>query len=96
MFDAIMGKKDPLEYLEKNEISLSSQSNEEMSTFSDEEATPREKHRQRLRKSSSEGGNLNAKAREKAYNAPSPAMPDFSPGLGGVRGPTPVQDGSMF
>ncbi|KAF7894766.1 uncharacterized protein EAF01_010216 [Botrytis porri] len=96
MFDAIMGKRDPLEYLEKNEIPLSSQSNEEMSTFSDEETTPREKHRQRLRKSSSEGGNLNAKAREKAYNAPSPAMPDFSPGLGGVRGPTPVQDGSMF
>ncbi|TGO50753.1 hypothetical protein BOTNAR_0381g00040 [Botryotinia narcissicola] len=96
MFDAIIGKKDPSEHLEKSEIPLSSQSNEEMSTFSDEEATPREKHKQRLRKSSSEGGNLNVQAREKAYNAPSPAMPEFSPGHGGVRGPTPVQDGSMF
>ncbi|ESZ96299.1 hypothetical protein SBOR_3354 [Sclerotinia borealis F-4128] len=96
MFGAIMGKKDSSEYLERNEISLNTQSSEEMSTFSDEEVKPKEKQKQRLRKSSSEGGNLNVKAREKAYNAPSPAMPDFPPGIGAARGPTPVQDGSMF
>ncbi|CAD6440541.1 760e9ebc-49c9-41a2-ad3c-e389f9c41721 [Sclerotinia trifoliorum] len=98
MFGAMMGKKDSSEYLERDEIPLSTTSSEEMSTFSDEEETPREKHRQRLRKSLSEGGNLNAEAREKAYNAPSPAMPDFLSGAGGVMGPGPVpaQDGSMF
>lgn len=94
MFDAIMGKKDSSEFIERNEIPLTTQSSEEMSTFSDEEAEPKEKQRQKLRKSSSEGGNLNAKAREKAYNAPSPAMPDYPPG--GARRPTLVQDGSMF
>ncbi|KAJ8069572.1 hypothetical protein OCU04_000011 [Sclerotinia nivalis] len=98
MFGAMMGKKDSNEYFERNEIPLSTTSSEEMSTFSDEEATPREKHRQRLRKSFSEGGNLNAEAREKVYNAPSPAMPDFLSGVGGVMGPGPgpAQDGSMF
>ncbi|KAB8302170.1 hypothetical protein EYC80_005617 [Monilinia laxa] len=94
MFDAIMGKKDSSELIERGEIPLTTQSSEEMSTFSDEETEPKEKQRQKLRRSSSEGGNLNAKAREKAYNAPSPAMPDYLPG--GVGGPTLVQDGSMF
>ncbi|QSZ35246.1 hypothetical protein DSL72_008115 [Monilinia vaccinii-corymbosi] len=89
MFGAMMGRKDSSEHLERNEIPLTTQSGEEASTVSDEE-----KQRQRLRKSSSEGGNMNGKAREKAYNAPSPAMPNFSPAA--VRGPTPVHDGSMF
>ncbi|KAF3491118.1 uncharacterized protein GIQ15_00635 [Arthroderma uncinatum] len=46
---------------------------EEHSTFSDEEKRPRP--RQRLRKISSEGGNLNAKARHQLMNGNSPAMP---------------------
>lgn len=96
MFEAIMGKKDSAEYLERNETPLNAQSSEEMSTFSDEETTPKEKQRQRLRKSSSEASSMNAKARERAYNAPSPAMPDFPPGVGTIRAQTPAQDGSMF
>ncbi|KAF6221943.1 hypothetical protein HO133_001911 [Letharia lupina] len=58
---------------------------EECSTFSaDDEPTASSKMRQRLRKTSSEGG-LNAKAaRQAALQAPSPAVPNFevqSPGL---------------
>ena len=58
---------------------------EERSTFSaDDEPSTSTKLRQRLRKSSSEGG-LNAKAaRQAALQAPSPAVPNFevqSPGL---------------
>lgn len=56
---------------------------EERSTFSaDDEPTSASKVRQRLRKTSSEGG-LNAKAaRQAALQAPSPAMPNFE-----VQGP---------
>lgn len=56
---------------------------EERSTFSaDDEPTASSKMRQRLRKTSSEGG-LNAKAaRQAALQAPSPAMPNFE-----VQGP---------
>ena len=50
---------------------------EERSTFSADEGEPRPKSRQRLRKTSSEGGNLAAKARQQAMMAPSPAMPHF-------------------
>ncbi|KAM5439246.1 hypothetical protein MferCBS31731_004667 [Microsporum ferrugineum] len=46
---------------------------EEHSTFSDDEKRPRA--RQRLRKISSEGGNLNAKARHHLMNGASPALP---------------------
>ena len=58
---------------------------EERSTFSaDDEPTASSKMRQRLRKTSSEGG-LNAKAaRQAALQAPSPALPHFevqSPGM---------------
>ncbi|KAK2747852.1 hypothetical protein FQN55_004729 [Onygenales sp. PD_40] len=49
--------------------------NEENSLFSDEEK--RSRPRQRLRKISSEGGNLNAKARQQAMNTSSPALPQF-------------------
>ncbi|PGH21396.1 hypothetical protein AJ80_03313 [Polytolypa hystricis UAMH7299] len=48
---------------------------EEHSTFSDDEKHSKPRHR--LRKSSSEGGNLNAKARQQLMNATSPAMPQF-------------------
>ena len=47
----------------------------EASTFSDEDK--RSRPRQRLRKTSSEGGNLNAKARQQAMMASSPALPRF-------------------
>ncbi|KAM3086800.1 hypothetical protein ACMFMG_000921 [Clarireedia jacksonii] len=79
MFGAFIGKKDECD--EMHSLPGATQSTEEMSTFSaDEESIP--KSRQRLRKSSSEGGNLNAKARQVAYNAPSPAMPSFPAGVG--------------
>lgn len=48
---------------------------EERSTFSADENEPKPKGRQRLRKISSEGGNMNAKAKQQALGAPSPAMP---------------------
>ena len=46
---------------------------EERSTFSDDE--PAQKPKRRLRKTSSEGGSMNARAREQAMQAPSPAVP---------------------
>ena len=53
---------------------------EERSTFSaDESESKASKMRQRLRKTSSEGGNLAAKARQHAMMEPSPAVPNFSP-----------------
>ena len=53
---------------------------EERSTFSaDESESKASKMRQRLRKTSSEGGNLAAKARQQAMMGPSPAMPTFPP-----------------
>jgi hypothetical protein len=55
-------------------IPTATQSTEEMSTFSDDgESKP--KLRQKLRKSSSEGGNMNARARQAAFRDQSPAMP---------------------
>ncbi|KAL9624441.1 MAG: hypothetical protein Q9160_001404 [Pyrenula sp. 1 TL-2023] len=50
---------------------------EERSHFSDEGDKKQPRQRQRLRKSSSEGGNLNARARQHAMQAPSPALPNF-------------------
>lgn len=51
---------------------------EERSTFSADEGDPKPKpSRHRLRKTSSEGGSMAAKARQQAMMAPSPAMPQF-------------------
>lgn len=50
---------------------------EERSTFSADEGEPITRPRARLRKTSSEGGNLNAKARQQAMMARSPAVPSF-------------------
>ncbi|KMU76092.1 hypothetical protein CISG_05350 [Coccidioides immitis RMSCC 3703] len=61
---------------------------EEQSTFSDEDK--RSRPRQRLRKISSEGGNLNAKARQQAMMAKSPAMPQVPAQVGGP------MEGGMF
>jgi hypothetical protein len=51
---------------------------EESSTFSADEADTKPKGRQRLRKISSEGGNLNARTRQAFAATPSPAVPAFS------------------
>ncbi|KAI9766441.1 MAG: hypothetical protein M1840_006548 [Geoglossum simile] len=62
---------------------------EERSTFSADEDSSRPKIRTKLRKSSSEGGNLNARARQQAMMAPSPAMPTFPAGTP-ITSPSPV------
>ncbi|KAL8811308.1 MAG: hypothetical protein Q9200_001891 [Gallowayella weberi] len=49
----------------------------EGSTFSADEGGHPRKPRHKLRKSSSDGGNLNTKARQQAMMAPSPAVPNF-------------------
>ena len=59
---------------------------EERSTFSDEEDDKPRNAKPRLRKTSSEGGNLAAKARQYAMRGPSPAMP-LTPGIGPGMGP---------
>ena len=52
---------------------------QERSTFSADESDPKPRiHRHKLRKSSSEGGNLAARARQQATAAPSPAVPHFA------------------
>ncbi|KGO76861.1 hypothetical protein PITC_004880 [Penicillium italicum] len=60
---------------------------DEHSVFPDEEKRPRS--RNRLRKTSSEGGNLNARARQGSMTSTPPAMPQYPPP------PIPV-DGGMF
>lgn len=49
----------------------------ERSNFSADDTEPLFKGRQRLRKTSSEGGNMNAKARKQALVEPGPAVPAF-------------------
>jgi len=70
---------------------------EERSTFSDEGEQRQYRQRSRLRKTSSEGGNLNAKARQQAMMASSPAIPRFPPGIGYSK-PPPAHalNGGMF
>jgi hypothetical protein len=93
MFGAFMGRKDEQENL--HSMPAATQSTEEMSTFSADEGDSKPKSRQRLRKSSSEGGNLNSRARHVAISQPSPAMPTgtFPPGSGS---PPRLVDGGMF
>jgi hypothetical protein len=70
---------------------------EERSTFSDEGEQRQFKQRARLRKTSSEGGNLNARARQQAMMASSPAMPRFPPGIGYSKPPPAhAMNGGMF
>ena len=63
---------------------------EERSTFSADENEPKPKVRQRLRKISSEGGNMNAKARQQALRAPSPALPYVAPNVSVAPKPVPT------
>jgi hypothetical protein len=58
-------------------IPAATQSTDEMGTFSAEESEFKPKYRQKLRKSSSEGGGLNVKARQLANAVPGPAMPYY-------------------
>jgi len=86
------GKKEDFE--DVHSLPTATQSTEEMSTFSADEGDSKPKPRQKLRKSSSEGGNLNARARQAAIATPSPALPgNFQP-----RGssPPPAAEGGMF
>jgi len=91
IFGNLIGKKD--EYDEIHSMPSATQSTEEMSTFSADEGEFKSKHRQKLRKSSSEGGNLNARARQAAQAAPSPAVPSFPIGSGS---PPRLGEGGMF
>jgi hypothetical protein len=90
IFGTFMGKK---EYEEIHSMPSATQSTEEMSTFSADEGDLKPKTRQKLRKSSSEGGNLNARARQVAQAAPSPAVPAFPTGAGS---PPRPGEGGMF
>jgi hypothetical protein len=60
---------------------------DEQSYFPDDEKRPRS--RNRLRKTSSEGGNLNTRARQEAMVSPAPAVPQYPP-------PAVPVDGGMF
>ncbi|KAK2626865.1 hypothetical protein QTJ16_004040 [Diplocarpon rosae] len=91
MFGGLMGRKDDDEI---HRMPSATHSTEEISTFSADEGDPKPRTRQKLRKSSSEGGHLNARARQAANAAPSPAMPGtFLP----VSRPPPcLIEGGMF
>lgn len=85
------GKKD--EYDDMHSLPAATQSTDEMSTFSADEGDSKPKIRQKLRKSSSEGGNLNARARQAVIAAPSPALPS---GFHGNGSPPRPYEGGMF
>lgn len=80
---------------------------EERSTFSADESEGKARYRTRLRKTSSEGGNMHMKARQQLMLMPSPAMPPYpqsysaetSPALRNLPHPVPVSGpvtGAMF
>ncbi|KAL8790766.1 MAG: hypothetical protein Q9213_000390 [Squamulea squamosa] len=60
----------------------------EQSTFSADEGGHPRKPRHRLRKSSSEGGNINAMARQQATIVSSPALPSFPQNMSTMASPT--------
>jgi hypothetical protein len=91
IFGTLIGKKD--EYDEIHSMPSATQSTEEMSTFSADEGESKPKIRHKLRKSSSEGGNLNARARQVALASPSPAVPAFPTSSGS---PPRIGEGGMF
>jgi len=79
-------------------LPMATQSTEEMSTFSaDETEKPRAKERQKLRKSSSEGGALSVRARQAAFASPGPSLPasPYPPGVNRSP-PKPTVEGEMF
>ena len=67
---------------------------EDRTTFSDDGESKPKPPRQKLRKTSSEGGNLNARARQAIFAAPSPALPEPSPVIGTA--PVDTVEGGMF
>ncbi|KAL8674144.1 MAG: hypothetical protein Q9168_001481 [Polycauliona sp. 1 TL-2023] len=60
----------------------------DQSTFSADEGGHPRKPRHKLRKSSSEGGNMNARARQQAMMASSPAVPNFPQSMSTTQSPT--------
>ncbi|CAG8958723.1 hypothetical protein HYFRA_00011566 [Hymenoscyphus fraxineus] len=89
-------KKEDLD--DVHSLPAATQSTEEMSTFSDDGDDKPSKPRQKLRKISSEGGGLSAKARQAAPAIPTAAMPsnyaesrNNSPPR-----PSPATEGTMF
>ncbi|CAL3963783.1 unnamed protein product [Diplocarpon coronariae] len=91
MFGGIIGRRDDDEI---HHMPSATQSTEEISTFSADEGDPKPRTRQRLRKSSSEAGPLNSRARQSANAAPIPVMPiTFLPGSGSPPGQI---EGGMF
>lgn len=87
------GKKDELD--EIHSLPGATQSTEEMSTFSADEGETKQKTNRKLRKTSSEGGNLHARAKQAAITDPSPALPSgFQPASGSP--PRRLVDGGMF
>ena len=85
------GKKEEPEDLQS--LPAATQSTEDMSTFSADEGDSKSKLRQRLRKSSSEGGNLHVRARQAAIAVQSPALPSGFQGNGSL---PQIYDGGMF
>ncbi|RDW66452.1 hypothetical protein BP6252_10087 [Coleophoma cylindrospora] len=95
MFGAFASKKE--DAMPSLSLQQATQSTDEMSTFSADEADKVPRHRQKLRKSSSEGGNLNSIARQQAMAMPSPAMPAATFPRPEGRSPSPPKvEGGMF
>jgi len=89
---AMFGMSKKEDHTETSFIPVASQSTEEMSSFSDDEDPKSRK----LRKSTSEGGNMAARARQAAITTPSPAMPTFTIGAGGAPHSAGLMENGMF
>jgi hypothetical protein len=85
------GRKDEGE--ETLSLPVARKSSDEASTFSASEGESRPRFRHKLRKSSSDGGKLNARAKQAASAAPSPAVPSGFPRNGS---PPRRNEGEMF
>lgn len=83
----VLGRSDKPEISSPLLLTPRQETHEERSTFSADEGEPRPKPRTRLRKTSSEGGNLNVKARQQAMHAPSPAVPNFPQNISATLSP---------
>lgn len=95
----MFGLKKRDDFEDVHSLPAATQSTEEMSTFSDDGDHKPNKPRQKLRKISSEGGNLNAKARQAASSIPTPAMPgNYAAGSrnNSPPRPAPPAEGGMF
>jgi hypothetical protein len=87
------GKKDELDDI--HSLPAATQSTDDMSTFSADEGETKQKPNRKLRKSSSEGGNLGARAKQAAITDPSPALPSNFQPVSGSPPRRPIE-GGMF